>query len=162
MKKGIIKLFHANGKIKINSHIQFRSTVCVVNTLTETHINGVLPFVHCKLLKYHVVNGRGKIGELSYECYEHVGENDKVEVETSTILEKMELGDEVRITKLDGKLFKELSNSNAKSITGVITNIKGRNATISVFGNGYPDIVVKRYRFVLTNRSNTRVLCKLV
>ena len=153
--KNIIDLLPANGKIKLGSFISFRGHNHVVSKLENDIINDDIPLSKVKLLKYFVTNSKGVVGELDYVCYNMIRKGDVVNPTNRVILNKMEIGDEVIIHKLDTKLC-ELDLDELK---GKIIAINGRTATISIYGCN-ESIDIKRHRFKLIGK-NYRTICKI-
>lgn len=158
--KGIIKLLSGTGRITVNSKIQYLKMRLTVKTIENNKINGYIPLSSVKLLKYFIIKKDNIIGEVELCNCANIKEGDTVTYECRNTLKKMKIGDEVTITSLNAKLFKQLSNSASDKISGTIVDIKGRNATIKV--NGYDELIIVKRHCININSGNERVICKII
>ena len=157
--KGLIKLYASTSKIKLGSIVNYNNSNLTVTSIDDCYINDDIPIHKVQLLKYCVSNVKGIIGELDYQDYNKIQYGIKVKVTTKEVLNKMEIGDEVRIFKPMIKLFLLFSKSNSNTITGTIVKINGRTATIDIHGAD-EQVKLKRHMFSLAN-NNIRIICKL-
>lgn len=149
--KGTIKLYPSVGKLKVGLLCKYGSMVQTIKTIDELYINGNIPTSKVTLMKYSVINNKGIIGQLAYDDYTKVNEGDKVTINTTTILNKMEVGDEVTITKITSEYSHIIV-----PIDGIITHINGRKATVSI-PRLNEEVIVKRHMILLKGKNFRRI-----
>lgn len=149
--KGTIKLYPAQGKLKVGLLCKYGSMVQTIKSVDELYINGNIPTSKVTLMKYFVTNNKGVIGQLAYDDYIKVNEGNKVSVTTETILNKMEIGDNVTVTKVTVEYSHIIV-----PIDGIITHINGRKATVSI-PRLNEEIIVKRHMLLLKGKNFRRI-----
>jgi len=94
--------------------------------------------------------------------YDKVQESDVVNYTSRDILNKMELNDKVSIDKLNlaSKTYFNFYKNATRKLTGIITQINGRYATVNMY-NSNEDMLIKRHMITLVGK-NIKHICKLI
>lgn len=156
MKKGIVKLYPTMDKSKVGSYVKFGNDITKVVSIDSLFINGDIPINKTRTLKYYVTNNRGIIGELEYADYDKVEIDQEIEYSSRTILNKMQIGDEITIFKANCQCILALKYN--LPISGTIVEINGRYATVDIHGTD-DQILCKRHFFKL-DKGNIKTICK--
>ncbi len=159
-KRGVIELYPTTGKVKVGLFIKYGNDTIKVHTIDRYNVNNVIPINEVKLLKYHVSNQLGIIGQLDYSDCKTVKEGDCVKVSTRSIFNKMEIGDEVKVYKVYTKDYFDFEGIKPTKLTGTIVSVNGRKCVVNLHGR-HKELTLKR-NMISLKKGNLKTICKII
>ena len=166
MKTYKVKLYPSNDRIVEGSIVRhndtFSKVLSVSNNIvcfTEDNRTYYTSISFVKLFKYYVICKNNIIGELNFNDYDSV-ENEQI-VNNVRIIEqyvKPEVGDSVELCK--PLLHNCNKRMNVKARQGIIVELHNRKATIDIHSEILTD--VRRHRYKLVSRYDKKNVCYLL
>ena len=170
MKKYNVKLLPTQSRIATGSIVKYNDKIWIVVIVgskvleikeLNTNKTEIVELNRLQAMKYKIIYRKKIVGELDYNNYADVSDDDILtNLIIKTIPVKAEIGDTIGLCS---PVLSKLNRGGicGSTIKGVIIALKNRDATIDLLGD---EVLykVKRHRYKLVDKPNTKVVCSIV